>query len=223
MKISVADLGKISFQEAFLKQMDIKDQIIKGNADNTLVFCEHPRTITSTRHTDTGNILDYRFILDNDIDYIMGVNRGGDITYHGPGQLMGYMIFDLRKLGRDLGLFLRNMENSIIKTLAAFNIQARSKTGFRGVWIEDKKIASIGIGVDKWITMHGFGLNVNTDLKFFEIIKPCGLDIRMTSMKEELHRSLDLGLVKNEFIRVLNDIFNPVSLSLEVTTELQKL
>ncbi|MDD5355999.1 MAG: lipoyl(octanoyl) transferase LipB [Candidatus Omnitrophica bacterium] len=219
MRISVVDLGKISFQKAFLRQLDIQKQVLEGEVSHTLVFCEHPHTITSTRRTDVNNILDHRFILDNNVDYVMGINRGGDITYHGPGQLMGYLIFDLRNLGRDLGLFLRNMESSIIKTLAAFNIEACSKAGFRGVWAGDKKIASIGIGVNKWVTIHGFGLNVNTELKFFEIIRPCGLDIKMTSMKKELRGSLNLGLVKKEFARALNDIFNPDSLNLTCLKE----
>jgi len=141
------------------------------------------------------------------MDFIVGVNRGGDITYHGPGQLMGYLIFDLRKLSRDLGLFINRIEDTIINTLNTFGIDSFRKYGFRGVWVKDKKIASIGLGVNKWVTIHGFGLNVNTDLNFFKMIKPCGMNIKMTSMGEVLGEPVDLNLVKSELTKEINCCF----------------
>ncbi len=207
MNLSVIDLGLISFKDAYSRQLQIHNQVLKGNSAHTLILCEHPHTITLSRKAALANILDNSFILDKTIDLITGVDRGGDITYHGPGQLMGYLIFDLRKLGRDLGIFLGTMEEVIIKTLSIFNLYGHKKFGFRGVWINERKIASIGIGVKKWVSLHGFGLNVNTDLRFFEMIRPCGMDIKMTSMDEILGGHIDLSLVKKELIKELNDCF----------------
>lgn len=207
MQISVVDLGFISFKDAYSRQLEIHNQVLKGNTTHTLILCEHPHTITLSRKAALGNILDNSFILDKTIDLITGVDRGGDITYHGPGQLMGYLVFDLRKTGKDLGTFLDTMEEVIIKTLSRFNLCGQKKFGFRGVWVGEKKIASIGIGVKKWVSLHGFGLNVNTDLRFFEMIRPCGMDIEMTSMNEILGKHIDPGLLKKELVKEIDSCF----------------
>ena len=207
MNIEVIDLGRVSFKEAFSRQIQVHNQILQGDSSHTLILCEHPHTITLGRHAKSSNILNYSFIKENSIDLVAGVNRGGDVTYHGPGQLMGYLIFDLRELGRDLGWFLNRIQDLIIRTVASFGLETNVKKGFRGVWIGEQKIASIGIGVDKWISLHGFGLNVNTDLRFFNIIKPCGLDVEMISFKKLLGRSIDMSLVKEEIAGQVDKIF----------------
>ncbi|MDD5005572.1 MAG: lipoyl(octanoyl) transferase LipB [Candidatus Omnitrophica bacterium] len=209
MYLSVIDLGRVSFKEAFWRQIQLHREILEDDAcrSHTIILCEHPHTITTGKKVNAENLLDYKFIKDNNVDFVVGINRGGDITYHGPGQLMGYLIFDLRKLNRNLGGFLNKIEDVIIKTITAFNISTYTKSGFRGIWVNEQKIASIGIGVDRWVSLHGFGLNVSTDLSFFDIIKPCGMDIKMTSMKEQLARQVDINLVKEELVRQVCDIF----------------
>lgn len=207
MNLSILDLEEISFKDAFLKQLEIHKQIQQGVSSHTLILCEHPHTITLGRQAKIGNILDYKSIQDNNIDLVIGVNRGGDVTYHGPGQLIGYFIFDLKELGRDLGLFLERIQRVIINTLSSFGINAYTIKGLRGVWVNNQKIASIGIGVSKWISLHGFGLNINTDLQFFDLIRPCGLDIKMTSLKEYLGRTLDLNEIKKQLVRQIFNIF----------------
>lgn len=210
MNLEVIDLGRISFKEAFLKQIQAHGQILSKQSSHTLILCEHPHTITLPRQANIANIIDVNVIKDQKVDFIVGINRGGEVTYHGPGQLMGYLIFDLRQLDRDLGRFLNKIEEVIIKTLEKFKIKSRAKEGYRGVWVADQKIASIGIGIDKWVSLHGFALNINTDLNQFGNIKPCGLDIKMTSIKEQLNVSISLEVVKNQLIGQILEVFGLV-------------
>jgi lipoate-protein ligase B len=197
MDLAIIDLGKVSFKEAFLRQVQTHKQVLEGTSAHTLILCEHPHTITFPRQARIENILDRSIVKDETIDFIVGVNRGGDITYHGPGQLVGYPIFDLRRLDKGLKWFLNRIEGLIIRTLAEFGIEADVKYGFRGVWAGDEKIASVGINVDKWVSLHGFALNVNTDLSFFDKIRPCGLNVKMTSIQQQLGRLVDIEFVKH--------------------------
>ncbi|MFC1709676.1 lipoyl(octanoyl) transferase LipB [Candidatus Omnitrophota bacterium] len=208
MEIRVIDLGRISYKEAFTRQIQAQAQILQGISSHTLILCEHHHTVTLSRHASLSNILDQGILKSDNIDFIMGVNRGGDITYHGPGQLVGYLIFDLRELGRDLGWFLNRTEEVLIKTLSEFQIEGHTKKGFRGIWIGEKKIASIGIGVSKWVSMHGFALNINTDLKLFNKIRPCGLDVKMTSMEECLGGPIDMRPVKQVVVSQMASNFS---------------
>lgn len=201
MSLTVIDLGKISFKEAFSRQIQVQAQVLQGISSHTLIFCEHPHTMTLSRHASLSNILDQGIFKSDNIDFIMGVNRGGDITYHGPGQLVGYLIFDLREFGRDLGWFLNKIEEIIIKTIAKFMIEGHAREGFRGVWVGERKIASIGIGVNKWVSLHGLALNISTDLSFFDKIRPCGLGIKMTSMDENLGEPINIELVRRELVK----------------------
>lgn len=211
MNLSVIDLGNISFQGAFLKQIQTQQEVRLGIQPNRLFLCEHPHTITFSRQARVDNIVDKTLVKDKEIDFVMGVNRGGDITYHGPGQLVGYLIFNLREFGRDLGWFLDRIDELLIRILAKFNIEGHVRKGFRGVWVGSDKIASIGIGVDRWVSMHGFALNVNTDLSFFDKIKPCGLDCGMTSMQSLKDSVIEMGLVKEEIIKQLPAVFSYVA------------
>ena len=200
MRFNVVDLGHIPFKEAFCRQHVLHAQVLSGALPHTLILCEHPHSITLGRGARASSIIDYASIAKRNINFIIGVDRGGEVTYHGPGQLMGYLLFDLRELGRNLGWFLNRIEEVLIETLSLYGMQAYRKSGFRGVWVENRKIASIGIGVQKWVSLHGFGLNVSTDLSFFNIIKPCGLDVEMTSMGKESGGSVSIERVKRAII-----------------------
>ena len=218
MNLFVIDLGLISFKGAFSKQIQIHNQVLSGSLPHTLILCEHPHTITISRQAQVKNILDYGFIKQNDVDFIVGLNRGGDVTYHGPGQLMGYLIFDLRRLNRNLSLFLENAEKAVVGVINSFGIRANVKAGFRGAWVGQKKMASIGIGVDKWVTLHGFGLNVNTNLDFFDIIRPCGMDVEMTSMEKELGFCVSMQEVKRRIVKEICLVFGLTSEAQIVST-----
>ena len=183
--LDILDLGLIPFQEAFACQLKVHNQVLVGKKPQTLILCEHPRTITLGRNSNIEDILDYQTIKNRQFDFVIGLNRGGEITYHGPGQLIGYLIFDLRKLNKDLGGFINRIEDSLIQTLSNYGIGAEKKSKFRGVWVGNKKIASIGIGVDRYVSLHGFALNVNTELSDFSLIRPCVLEVGMTSIKKE--------------------------------------
>jgi len=195
--LDVLDLGPIPFEQALSVQRETHNQVCSQAKNHTLILCQHPHTITLGRTSNPDNILDYRTIKDRGFDVIKGINRGGEVTYHGPGQLIGYLIFDLRSFSKDLAAYLNRIENILIDTLGHYEIQAYKRLGFRGVWSNEKKIASIGIGVSKYVTMHGFALNVNVDLKNFSLIKPCGLDIEMTSIQREKNEYVFLDQAKH--------------------------
>jgi lipoyl(octanoyl) transferase len=136
------------------------------------------------------------------------VNRGGKITYHGPGQLVGYPILDLNHFGKDILLYLKNIEETIIRLLARYDIQGSRQEGNPGVWIGDEKICAIGIGINRWVTRHGFALNVNTDLNFFNNINPCGfVDKGVTSINKETENKLALDGVMEEYIQIFSEVF----------------
>jgi len=162
-----------------------------GTIPDTLILVEHPEVITLGRKASSrGNVLDESIP-------IVEIERGGDVTYHGPGQLVGYPIVQLDGEERDLHAYLRKLEQALIDTCADFGIAGTRKAGWTGVWIGEKKVASIGIAVRRWVTLHGFALNVSTDLSRFAAINPCGLDAAvMTSMSEALGRQITIDEVK---------------------------
>lgn len=201
------------YQEILLKQnVDIKTRYHsaqqkqrKNSTTNYLLFVEHPPVYTLGKTGHEENIL-----LDEDELQERGIlfvktNRGGDITFHGPGQIVGYPILDLEKFGTDIGKYLRNLEEIIIRTLADYGIQADRSSGETGVWLEpgvvgsERKIAAFGVRCSRWITMHGFAFNVNTDLLYFDGIVPCGIkNKRVTSLARELGRPVDLAEVREK-------------------------
>lgn len=142
------------------------------------------------------------------------INRGGDITYHGPGQLTGYLIFDVEKLYRDVHLFVRNIEECIIRVLDIYNLKGTRLKDFTGVWLDDalgqRKICAIGVHLSRWVSMHGFGFNVNTDLSYFKNIVPCGINDSnksVTSLANELGRDIDMNRLKIELRDIVKEIF----------------
>lgn len=207
MEIDLIDLGCIDYISAYILQLKTLEEIRERKKKNTLIFCEHTHTITLGRKTNPKNILISKAELENLKIKVYSTDRGGDVTYHGPGQLVIYPILDLALLEKDIRKFLRRLEILIILTLRDFNIESEIKEDFRGVWIKDKKIASIGIGLKNWISYHGLSLNVNTQLFYFDLIKPCGLNVKMTSMEEILREKQDIEKVKERIFKNFKMLF----------------
>jgi lipoyl(octanoyl) transferase len=184
-------LGRIRY-EAGLRFQDARLETCLSSASETVLLLEHEPVYTIGRLPDKSSLR-----TPGGLPYpVFETNRGGQATYHGPGQLVGYPILDLRTRGRDLHVYLRNLENILIDLMADFGIRASRVGGKTGVWVEDRKIASIGVGVRKWVTMHGFALNVSSDLHGFQHIVPCGLaGVRMTSVSRELGEEIPLDNV----------------------------
>lgn len=173
-----------------------------------MILCEHLPVFTLGRLAKRENILADEETFKSQNLKIIPINRGGDITFHGPGQLVVYPIFDLNRQKKDLRFFLNRLEQVIIEFLRYFGCQASRKIGFTGVWLEDKKIASIGIGVKKWVSFHGLAVNINSDLSFFSLIKPCGLNVEMTSLSKIKNYKIDLELAKRIITEKFAIIFN---------------
>jgi lipoyl(octanoyl) transferase len=176
-------LGRMNFQEALpLQEELVAKKRENRNAADELLLLEHEPVYTIGRTPDQSSLVDAAHLPHP----LFAINRGGQATYHGPGQLIGYPIIDLRRCGQDLHRYLRWLEELLIKTLAIYEIAAKTRPGLTGVWIENRKIASIGVGVRHWITMHGFALNVCGDLTPFDRIIPCGIqNVTMTSIEKE--------------------------------------
>ncbi|HSC70553.1 MAG TPA: lipoyl(octanoyl) transferase LipB [Candidatus Methylomirabilis sp.] len=183
----VLDLGLTPFAETLARQEELVRLRLLGAVPDTLILVEHPPVVTLGRAKLRANLLlDPDELRRRGVEYFE-ITRGGDVTYHAPGQLVGYPIIDLRQHGRDVLLFCRGMETMLIAVLADFGISASAIPGKAGVWIGDRKIASLGISVRRWVTLHGFALNVSMDLSGFEVIRPCGEDPGiMTSMAATL-------------------------------------
>ncbi len=178
--------GRLAYAPALEMQEQAVAARLAGEARDTLFLLEHDAVYTIGRQRDRSSL--GAAPLAHPVEEI---NRGGQATFHGPGQLVGYFIFDLQKLTPDLHIFLRWIEETLISVLGEYSLVAQRRAGLTGVWVEDRKIASIGVGVRRWITMHGFGLNVGPDLSGFNAITPCGIDgVTMTSLSRELAREI---------------------------------
>ena len=195
----VKDLGTIDYGKAYALQKDYVNTLVQEGMQ-TLILCEHPPTLTLGRSSDEKHILISQEELDKRNVSVHHIDRGGDITLHAPGQLVVYPILDLANFGKDLRSYLRRLEQVAIDLLSGFDIVASRFSGQTGVWTGKKKIASIGIGVRKWISFHGLAVNVNTDLNLFSMIKPCGLDVEMTSMSQMIKRVIDIEEVKKKIV-----------------------
>ena len=181
-------LGRVANAPALAMQEEAVAARIAGESSDRLYLLEHDPVYTIGRQRDRSSL--GHAPLPHPLEEI---NRGGQATFHGPGQLVGYFIFDLQKLTPDLHLFLRWIEDGLVALLADYGLTAQRREGLTGVWVEERKIASIGVGVRKWITMHGFGLNVGSDLSGFTAITPCGIQgVTMTSLSQELGREVSV-------------------------------
>ena len=199
--------GRLDYDQALQLQQQLLQER-EGQQADILLLLEHPAVITLGRGGRVSNLcLPETALAERGIP-VVRVGRGGDVTYHGPGQLVGYPIVDLTPRGRDLHRYLRLLEETLLTTLAAFGLQGRRDPGRTGVWVGAAKIASIGIGVRRWISWHGFALNVATDLRAFDAIVPCGLPgVRMTSMEALLGQSIPLAQVQQVLIEAFSRCF----------------
>ena len=202
------DLGIREYGEVWALQKELLGARQRDEIPDTLVFVEHPHVITLGRGTHRENLLAVDGIPTFEIE------RGGDVTYHGPGQLVGYPIFMLREDERDLRQYLRNLEESLIRGIAPFGVAGTRNPGWTGVWTDDaatgekRKLASIGVAVKRWVTMHGFALNVSTDLSRFTAINPCGLEANvMGSLTSVIGQSVDMDAVKAHTRATFSEIF----------------
>ena len=222
-EVEFIDWGLIDYQQAWDQQEEVFNRTvaIKGKnrelsqreplgldteekTPNFLVFCEHHHVYTLGKSGHVENLLlDEQGLITKGATYYK-INRGGDITYHGPGQIVGYPILDLDNFFTDIHLYLRTLEEAVILTLADYGIEAGRYAGFTGVWLDAdnekaRKICALGVRCSRWVTMHGFAFNVNTDLTYFKNIVPCGIDDKdVTSMQRELGRALDMEEVKTK-------------------------
>ncbi|HXA64927.1 MAG TPA: lipoyl(octanoyl) transferase LipB [Bryobacteraceae bacterium] len=178
------DLGRASYAEALAIQKDLVEQRKRGLIPDQLLIVEHPHVITLGRNGHRENLLASEEVLGRAGIEFHASDRGGDITYHGPGQIVGYPILDLREWKRDVVAYVRAVELVIIDALAEFGIQAGRLEGCTGVWVNGRKVAAIGVHISRWVTSHGFALNHTTDLKYFQYIVPCGITKPVTSMEE---------------------------------------
>lgn len=199
-------------QRLFDEALSLKDKGLKPQ--NHLLFCEHPHVITIGKHGKTDNLLYQENFLNQRGVSLFRIDRGGDVTYHGPGQLVGYPIFDLESFGIGLRQYISNVEEIIIRLLAKYDIQAGRLDGAAGVWLDTaipsqtRKIAAIGVRSSRFVTMHGFALNVNTDLSYFSLINPCGfVDKGVTSIAKELGEEVDMEEVKKETMLLFEEVF----------------
>jgi lipoyl(octanoyl) transferase len=207
MKLTYTDWGLIPYNEAWKKQESLFSESIrlkteKLPAENYLVFCEHPHVYTLGKSGNEQNmLLNYIQLQAKHAEFVHS-NRGGDITYHGPGQLVGYPIFDLENFGIGLKQYIHRVEEAVICTLAAYGIKSGRIDSATGVWLDTgkpncRKICAIGVRSSKYVTMHGFALNVNTQLEYFDCINPCGFtDKGVTSMEKELGGKVNMEKVK---------------------------
>ena len=223
-EVTIINLGLVDYKEAwdiqenyFRQAIDRKIAIRKGEnlapPSNYLIFCEHPHVYTIGKSGNKENLL----LSENEVASkeasFYKINRGGDITYHGPGQLVVYPILDLEQFFTDIHKYMRFLEEAVINTLLKFNIQSSRIDGMTGVWLDSdlptaRKICAMGVKSSRWVTMHGIGFNINTNLDFFSHIVPCGIDDKaVTSMQKELGRKIDIKEVEAIILEEFKSLF----------------
>ena len=202
--IFVKDLGIRSYKEVWDLQKDFQKKRIEKRLDDTLILVEHEPVYTLGKNANKNHLLQSR---DRSIN-VYDIERGGDITFHGPGQLVGYPIIDLSYYRRSVSWYMRRLEQLAIDVLKDFGISASRIKGLTGVWVGEEKIAAQGVRISRWVTMHGFSLNVNPDLSFYDGIIPCGIfDHGITSMEELLGSAQDMDDVKAMVVEKFNNLF----------------
>ena len=231
-KTKFVDLGLIDYQKAWDYQLDLFNKTVslkienrntpeeaQKPTDNYVIFCEHPHVFTLGKSGDENNLLIKKEDLAQISASYHAINRGGDITYHGPGQIVGYPVIDLENFFTDIHLYMRKLEESVIKTLREFGIEAGRIAGLTGVWIDPenqklaRKICALGVKTSRWVTMHGFAFNVNADLNYFNYIVPCGIqDKAVTSLEKELKSRQDMGEVKTILKEKIREEFGMIYL-----------
>jgi len=204
VKINTMDLGKRSYKEVWNLQKKMQKKRMAGEIDDLLILVEHDPVYTLGKNADVNHLLQSR---DRTIE-VFNVERGGDITFHGPGQLVGYPIIDLVNYKKSVSWYMRSLEQLTIEVLSEFEISAKRVKGLTGVWVGDKKIAAQGVRLTRWVTMHGFSINVNTELSYYNGIIPCGIfDHGVTSMEELLGSTQKIEKIRTLVIDKFNQIF----------------
>jgi len=208
MEFRIFNFGLVDFKKAWQFQKEIFKEIKNDYFNAALILCRHYPVITVGRQGSQENIKVSVPELKNRGIQLYEVERGGDVTYHGPGQLIAYPVFNLNYFKKDIHLFLRQLEELIIDLLSDFGINGLRYKGLTGVWIDKQKIASIGIAIRNWITFHGLSINVKKDdLDNFSLIKPCGMDIEMTSLESVLNRGVEMDNIKNNLIQKFRESY----------------
>ncbi len=201
----VLDLGQMDYLEAWQKQKEVHAAVADGERSQTLILVEHPPVITFGRKGGRDNLLASEQWLSEHSFKLYDIDRGGDVTYHGPGQLVGYPIFTVGRQVRD---YLRNIEEVFIRLLASFDISSVGSDGYAGVWVGEEKAVAIGVAIKRHVSLHGFALNVATDLSHFETIVPCGLqDKGVTSLSKILERPVTIAEIKPLVIKQFEEVF----------------
>ncbi|MFA5262119.1 MAG: lipoyl(octanoyl) transferase LipB [Candidatus Omnitrophota bacterium] len=204
---TVEDWDLIGYEESYARQKTAVGNVLAGHGPY-LFLCEHPPVITLGRLAERRHILTSADALKQRGIEVIAVDRGGDVTLHAPGQLVVYPVLNLKNFRRDLKWYLDKLEQVAIDLLRDFDILTCRLPGRTGVWLESRKIVSIGVGVKQWVTFHGLAININTDLPLFNLIKPCGLDVQMTSVQKVQGAAVDMQVVKQLCQRHCLRIFN---------------
>lgn len=209
----ITDLGLISYADAFALQQRLTTARKVGAIADAFLLCEHPHVITLGRSANRANLLASENVLRQKGVELHSTNRGGDITYHGPGQIVGYPILNLANIKRDVGWYVRALEEVMIRASADFGVTAYRVPGKTGIWVHatdsEEKLAAIGVHISRWVTSHGFAYNVSTDLRYFDLIIPCGIaDRKATSLEKLLSRVVALDEIKPRLIHHLADLFS---------------
>ena len=200
-------LGRTPYKPVWELQLALHSLIAAGNHLPALLLLEHEPVITVGRHGDTANVYSAHGELASKGVELHNIERGGDVTFHGPGQLVGYPLLNLKMLGLSVADYLRRLEESLILLLSEHDLTVTREQGFTGVWHETGKVAAIGIAVKRWVAFHGFALNVATDLSYFDLINPCGLSRPVTSIKHLTGQSFDCKYIAQKYLRAFKLAF----------------
>ena len=204
-KIIINDLGSKNFKDVWNMQKILQKKRINDEIQDTLLLVEHEPVYTLGKNANQNHLLQSR----NRTIKIYNTDRGGDITFHGPGQLVGYPILDLNNYIKSVSWYMRNLEELIIKVIGEFGIIGNRIEGLTGVWVNNQKIGAQGVRISRWVTMHGFSINVSPDLSFYDGIIPCGIfNYGVTSMKELLNKKPNIDEVKNTTVEIFNQLFD---------------
>ena len=203
-KILIQDLGFKKYKSVLSLQKKLQKQRIAGNTQDTLILVEHEPVYTLGKNANKHHLLQSR---DKSVE-VHNIDRGGDVTFHGPGQLVGYPILDLRNYKKSVSWYMRTLEELTIRVLKEFDIKGSRIKGLTGVWVENKKIAAQGVRISRWVTMHGFSINVCPQLSYYDGIIPCGIfDYDVTSMEECLNKKLSVKKIKNSVSEIFLELF----------------
>jgi lipoate-protein ligase B len=214
------DLGRMGYSDAFALQRELVSARKRGDIPDQLLFVEHPHVLTLGRNAQLKNVLAGPELLAQAGVAVEETDRGGDVTYHGPGQLVGYPIFDLKDWKQDVGAYVTAVEEVLIGVLARYGLRGERDKSARGVWVDGAKVAAVGIHISRWVTSHGFALNVDADLEYFRYIVPCGLTRPVASLRT-LGVAAEMSEVRERVIAGFAKVFDLEMAQLAQMTEIR--